>query len=34
MKTPYTQLSEDEKQSDREIARRYLDIALSEKYYV
>lgn len=28
MITPYAQLSEDEKVSDREIARRYLDIAL------
>jgi len=27
MNTPYAQLSEDEKQSDRDIARRYLNIA-------
>jgi hypothetical protein len=31
MKTPYAQLSESEKESDREIARRYLEIVLSEE---
>ncbi len=31
MKTPYAQLSEDEKKSDRELARRYLNIALQKE---
>ena len=31
MQTPYAQLSEEEKASDREIARRYLDIVLSTR---